>query len=86
MHGDRLGTNKLILDTLIGQLRDAEHKLDLQKAAMADLNEKTAEVESNVRTREHELAEMKKLIELKAEHGRKLQADAQAQANENREL
>jgi Tfp pilus assembly protein FimV len=43
---------------------------------MADLNEKTAEVENNVRARENELAEMQKLIELKADHGRKLQADA----------
>jgi hypothetical protein len=34
---------------------------------MADLNEKTSEAESNVRTREHELAEMKRLIELKVE-------------------
>lgn len=62
----------------MGSIRDAQHKLNLQRGAIEDLDEKTREVEESVRARENELEELKRLIDLKAMDGRKLQADTHA--------
>lgn len=47
-------------------------KYTLQKNACDDLEDKTREVEENVKAREMELAELKRMIDLRAEAGRKL--------------
>jgi len=68
----------------MGSIRDAQGKLNLQRGAIDDLDEKTREVEDNVKSRENELEELKRLIDSKAEAGRNMQADATTQANKNR--
>ena len=52
--------------------KDAKRKLDLQRGACNDLDDKIEEARDTIRARQGELNEIKKLIEAKAEKGRQL--------------
>ena len=51
---------------------DVKRKLELQKSANNDLEDKIGEARDTIRARQGELNEIKKVIEAKAEKGRQL--------------
>ena len=65
-------TANLMVQGLNEKAKDAKRKLDLQRGACNDLDDKIEEARDTIRARQGELNEIKKLIEAKAEKGRQL--------------
>ena len=61
-----------MIDGLQDKAKDAKRKLDLQRGACDDLDDKIGEARDTIRARQGELSEIKKVIEAKAEKGRQL--------------
>ena len=71
---DKGATTNLLLEDMTWKLKEGRRKVDLQRGAVLDLNEKTVEIQDRIQQRQREQNEMKHAIETHATRGRELQA------------
>ena len=72
VNADKGETQTLVIQSFVDSIKEDDRKIDLAKSAMNDLDEKMDELKDNIRQRQQEINEMKRVIQDKANKGQML--------------
>lgn len=70
----------------MGNIKEADRKIDLVSGAISDLDEKMEELKENIRQRQQEINDMKRIVQEKANKGQTLQQEVDRVGYGNRQM